>query len=67
MQAAESFGNVQDVAEDEPSKAEDDAKDSVTEGEDGQEKEKLMSALDKLEKASEDTFLSQVSHRKDII
>ncbi|XP_021855081.2 uncharacterized protein [Spinacia oleracea] len=57
--AAESFGNVQDVAEDEPSKAEDDAKDSVTEGEDGQEKEKLMSALDKLEKASEDTFLSQ--------
>ncbi|XP_021738494.1 uncharacterized protein LOC110704991 [Chenopodium quinoa] len=55
--AAESFGNIE--AEEESSIAEGDTKDSVTEGEDGQEKEKLMSALDKLEKASEDTFFSQ--------
>lgn len=57
--AAESFGNIQDVAEEDSSKAEDDAEHSVTEGEDGHDKEKLMSALDKLEKASEDSFLSQ--------
>uniref|UniRef100_A0A803LE07 DUF7798 domain-containing protein n=2 Tax=Chenopodium quinoa TaxID=63459 RepID=A0A803LE07_CHEQI len=57
--AAESFGNIEDVAEEEPLNTEDDTIDSVTEGEDGKEKEKLMSALDKLEKASEDTFFSQ--------
>lgn len=57
--AAESFNNIQEDAEEEPSKGANDAEDSVKEGEDGHEKEKLMSALDKLENASEDTFLSQ--------
>lgn len=60
--AAESFNNIQEDAEEEPSKGANDAEDSVKEGEDGHEKEKLMSALDKLENASEDTFLSQASH-----
>ncbi|XP_057533905.1 uncharacterized protein LOC130811727 [Amaranthus tricolor] len=56
--AAKSFANIQEDAEEQPSNTEDKTKDSGPE-EDGYEKEKLISALNKLENASEDTFLSQ--------
>ena len=59
--AAKSFANIQEDAEEQPSNTEDKTKDSGPE-EDGYEKEKLISALNKLENASEDTFLSQASH-----
>ncbi|KAK9676372.1 hypothetical protein RND81_11G072900 [Saponaria officinalis] len=58
--AAKSIADIDNVAEDsESSKEEDGVDDSATKGKDGHEEEKMKFALDKLEKASEDTFLSQ--------
>jgi cytoskeletal protein RodZ len=63
--AAKSIADMQDTAEDsESSKDEGEAEDSTNERESEDEKEKIRkSALDKLEKASEESIFGQASHK----
>ena len=61
--AAKSISDVQIVTEDrESTEGKDDTEDSASEGQDGDEEEKIRKAtLDKLEKAGRDTFFGQAS------
>lgn len=62
--AAKNITDVQSMGEDsESSKDEEEVDEYATEDKNGDETDKLRkSALDKLEKASEDSFLGQASH-----
>ena len=61
--AAKSIADIQNVAEDSESSKEGDLEESTIEGEEQDEhNEQRKAALDKLEKASEDSLLGQACH-----